>query len=62
MGFDFNRVRVQGTKAVVEVEPDRVEELKKEREELNEELLGMGFAEVEIAEEGYRKRGYCMGD
>ena len=62
MGFDFNRVRVKGTKAVVEVEPDRVEELKKEREELNEELQGMGFAEVEIAEEGYKKRGYCMGD
>lgn len=62
MGFEFNRVRVKDNVAYVEVEKSRVDELKAEEAELKEELLGMGFSKVVIVEDGYKKRGYCMGD
>lgn len=61
MGFSCVRVRSKGSKARIEVEKSQVDDLIQMQEEVREELLNLGFDDVEIDPEGYRESGYRCG-
>lgn len=55
LGYQMVRVRVQEQSARVEVAKESVSELIKHQDEVVEELKAMGFHNVEIDEQGYRR-------
>lgn len=55
LGYEMVRVRVQEQNARVEVAKESVPELIKHQDEVIEELKAMGFHNVEIDEQGYRR-------
>jgi len=56
LGFDVVRVRVCNREARIEVEKDRVADLEYMKEDVVEELQGMGYETVTIDPAGYRPR------
>ena len=55
LGFGLVRVRVSGNKARIEVAKDDVADLIQQKQEVEEELRAMGYAEVIIDEDGYKR-------
>ena len=55
LGYEMVRVRVQEQNARIEVAKEQVPMLLEQKESVIEELKAMGFHQVEIDEEGYRR-------
>jgi uncharacterized protein len=55
LGYGLVRVRVEGNAARIEVAKEDVEDLMRQREEVEIELNEMGFKEITIDEEGYKR-------
>src|SRR5690625_1450512 len=54
LGFDPARVRHHGDVARIEVIPERIDELMKQRERIERKLVSLGFSYVAIDLKGYR--------
>ncbi len=55
LGYEMVRVRVQEQNARIEVAKEQVPMLLEQKDSVIEELKAMGFHQVEIDEEGYRR-------